>query len=104
MTRSVTIVNSSNWDGEPLLIDGVVLEAGDMLTLAVGKQQHGLTILVTPVGSIKPTRPFGTTKDSGPDHIKQVMPEVQVVWKVGAGMIRKGNDDYTDATDKVNWE
>lgn len=96
MTKQVTIVNSSNWDGEPVTVDGVLLMPGEMVTYPIDKAK---TAEIVSIKTPHAARPFGTD-DGHKDHVTQVMPEVQVAWVRGGAMLR-GNSDFCDVTDKL---
>ena len=91
MTRSVTIVNSSNWDNEPCLVNGVLLGVGEKITIDATK---GVSVKVEPVETIEAPKPFGWMegREEGQVHIPQVLPQVQVVWVKGGGMLRREED------------
>ena len=77
MTRSVTIVNSSNWDGEDYAVkvgDGpkYFIEPGDKIMFCVYSKEIPISII--PLQSKEP-EPF---KDK---EGKQILPIVEVTWQ-----------------------
>ena len=83
MTRSVTIVNTSNCDNEPCLVNGILLQAGEMIVLESEKAQD---VKVTPIKALTPIRPFGRKNSNvGEGRVQQVLPEVHVEWKDAEG-------------------
>ena len=97
MTRSVTIVNTSNWDNEPCLVNGTLLQVGEQITLAADKETN---IKVEPIATLAPIMPFGNVKNRTEGHIPQVMPEVRVRWVEGGGMIREADEVSDRAPDE----
>ena len=86
MTRSITIVNTSNWDGEPVIVDGCVLQAGERITIGMPKGEVK-RIEVESARSVAPNIPFGID-DGSKDHVTQVVPEVEVKWKRAGVMVK----------------
>ena len=76
MTRSITIVNTSNWDEEPCTVDGILLMPGEMVTIGLGDKETDRSVSVSAVQTPRTARPFGTPGDSP----FQVMPEARVAW------------------------
>lgn len=79
MTKSVTIVNTSNWDGENVEID---LERLGMVTLKPGEMY---TLHESSVGELERMRFEDDPKGTKPfrvDGVGQVLPKVSVGWSI----------------------
>ena len=72
MTRSVTIVNTSNWDEEPYMVNGVLLMPGEMLAIT----EYEMSVELKAVNTTRSPRPYS----SGGDNPFQILPEVRVAW------------------------
>ena len=87
MTRSVTIVNSSNWDNEPLRIEqpgrkDIVLETGESVTFSLMIQLPEVCQMkIVPIKGDKEPEPRRVVLAEDDDREMQLTPKVKVVWE-----------------------
>ena len=80
MTMSVTVTNTSNWDNEPVIIDGKLLKPGESVVIGVHHSQ-AKAICVEPKVDFDTDPPIPFADPEGTN--KQVFPNVKTVWRKG---------------------